>query len=245
MDAFVTRVGPDVERVQALGQRVGKEISELLAYFGEQAEGPEATRPEDFFGYAAARSGRLHVSKLTRAAMNERRQHGVDVLDGAADCGRRSHEASCGQAGYAASETSAVAPSPFDERQHLADECLVQSNQINALLPSRGQVASAAGTRPPHSSADKLLAPVSGPSAAAGELDAAIRSLHHSSVARTRRAEHDRSQQRPLSKMFLDGGANGTTRTVGGATTIGRSRGGDGTIKESEGRRSLASMFVA
>ena len=53
MDAFVTRVEPDVKRLQALGQRVNKEIDELLTYFGEQVQGPEATRPEDFFGCAA------------------------------------------------------------------------------------------------------------------------------------------------------------------------------------------------
>lgn len=123
-------------------------------------------------------------------------------------------------------------------------------SQTNAILPSRTQSSSHAASHPP-SSAGRLLAPAqSGPSAAPGELDAAIRSLHHSSAARTRRAEHERTQreqQRPLSKMFYDGaggGGGGTTKTVcGGGTTVDGGR-GEGTAKAGgEQRRSLGSMF--
>lgn len=53
MEAFVARVEPEVGRVQALGVKVNRELADLLVYFGEKADGPDATRPEDFFGCVA------------------------------------------------------------------------------------------------------------------------------------------------------------------------------------------------
>lgn len=70
MEAFVSRVELDVDRVQALGRRVSKELDELLVYFGEQADGPEATRPEDFFGCARSpRQSLRRGQKLIRLLM--------------------------------------------------------------------------------------------------------------------------------------------------------------------------------
>lgn len=50
MQTFAARVSDPVERLQKLGKKVNEDLSGVLAYFGETTEGPEATRPEDFFG---------------------------------------------------------------------------------------------------------------------------------------------------------------------------------------------------
>jgi diaphanous 1 len=54
MRNFATSAAPSVVRIQKMGVDVDQDLKALLSFFGEQAEGPEATRPEDFFGMVLA-----------------------------------------------------------------------------------------------------------------------------------------------------------------------------------------------
>ncbi|KIM29475.1 hypothetical protein M408DRAFT_8151 [Serendipita vermifera MAFF 305830] len=62
MEPFVRKMEPAVHNLRLSGQALETELQGLLLFFGEAVEGPEATKPEDFFNLVLSFSRALQVS---------------------------------------------------------------------------------------------------------------------------------------------------------------------------------------
>ena len=58
---FVLQVTPTVEALKKMGASVDAEMRSLLVYYGENPDGPDAPKPEDFFALVLAFSSSLQV----------------------------------------------------------------------------------------------------------------------------------------------------------------------------------------
>ena len=61
MEPFFKRMQPIVSSIKAAGDALNSELKELLDYFGEASDGPEGTKPEDFFKLILSFSSALQV----------------------------------------------------------------------------------------------------------------------------------------------------------------------------------------
>jgi hypothetical protein len=61
----VLQVAQAVQALQLMGSKVNEELHELLQFFGEQTDGAESMRPEDFFGMVMSFSSALQVRNTT------------------------------------------------------------------------------------------------------------------------------------------------------------------------------------
>lgn len=59
---FVAEFHPSIEALRKMGEALDADLRTLLMYYGEVAEGPDARRPEDFFGLVLSFSSALQVS---------------------------------------------------------------------------------------------------------------------------------------------------------------------------------------
>jgi hypothetical protein len=64
MQPFVRKMEPSVQALQLSGKALESELRELLSYFGESPEGPDGTKPEDFFNLVLSFSRALQVSLM-------------------------------------------------------------------------------------------------------------------------------------------------------------------------------------
>lgn len=62
MSRFALEATSSVDKIRHKGESIGVELKALLEFFGEATEGPEATKPEDFFGMVLTFSLALQVS---------------------------------------------------------------------------------------------------------------------------------------------------------------------------------------
>jgi hypothetical protein len=62
MSRFALEATSSVDKIRTKGESIGEELKALLEFFGEVTEGPEATKPEDFFGMVLTFSLALQVS---------------------------------------------------------------------------------------------------------------------------------------------------------------------------------------
>ncbi|KAH7102917.1 hypothetical protein BKA62DRAFT_79090 [Auriculariales sp. MPI-PUGE-AT-0066] len=74
MEPFVAQVTPQVQALQNMSSQVNQELRELLVYFGEQPDGAEGIKPEDFFGMVMSFSSALQKAALRCKPSHHQRQ---------------------------------------------------------------------------------------------------------------------------------------------------------------------------
>ncbi|PPQ84655.1 hypothetical protein CVT24_006861 [Panaeolus cyanescens] len=177
MRRFISETTPSVEALKNMGDTVDKELKSLLLYYGEKQDGPEAPKPEDFFGLIASFS-----SSLQKCAL--------EVHDAEAKLGSTpSTPASRPVISPAIQSSSLPVPSVLVQQapeQEGPVEPTIKGSQdattpTGARTPTQGSTGYAAGNR----------------SLGRGDLDEAIRSM--------RTAKRRQRVPRPASKIFLDG----------------------------------------
>lgn len=74
MEPFVRKMEPAVHNLRLSGQALETELQGLLLFFGEAVEGPEATKPEDFFNLVLSFSRALQKAALEVHDSNSKKQ---------------------------------------------------------------------------------------------------------------------------------------------------------------------------
>ncbi|TCD69991.1 hypothetical protein EIP91_005241 [Steccherinum ochraceum] len=64
MQPFILVSGPTVDAIKKMSLSLDAELKSLLTFYGEMAEGPEATKPEDFFSMILSFSSSLQKAAL-------------------------------------------------------------------------------------------------------------------------------------------------------------------------------------
>lgn len=190
MSKFADEAAGTVERIRKMGGEIEGDLKGLLAYFGEQTEGPESTRPEDFFSMV------LSFSLALQKAAAEVTKHLAPPT------------------ASSSKTVSVVRSCPSLPCLHTDLTSLVSQSYRTptTTLKPPGVPASSHLAPPP----TITLAPSSGgaKNVGKGDLDEAIRSLHGGQ----RRERERQDRDRPLSKIFIDGssaGAGSIRGTIG------------------------------
>ena len=164
------------------------ELKALLAFYGETADGPEATKPEEFFGMILSFSSSLQASGISvnlDMLLTIKQKAALEVHDSEVRSRPPTPKVSVEEQDPA-TPTETVSSPPMLYCSRLPFSLLVQTvkgikvNSDNTLKPPPDSQGRAAGR-----------------SIGRGDLDNAIRSMRDG-----RRRERP---QRPLSKIFVDG----------------------------------------
>lgn len=170
---------------------VEAELKTLLTYFGENAEPPDAPKPEDFFGMILSFSSSLQVRTYIldhRHALTSAQQQkaALEVHDAEEKTAPKTPKISV---------DASTATTADEEVRHHAH--LHFSQRLTSHLQTIKNVDKSGNTlRPPPSSQGRA----GGLSVGRGDLDQAIRSM--------RTGKRRARPQRPVSRIFLDGGRN-------------------------------------
>ena len=156
MQPFIRSSAESVYALKALAESTQTKLTEMISYFGESTEGPDATKPEDVFELILSFASSLQKTALEVNATIVQPSPSVVV---------------------ATPDEESVATTPKQEPKELL-------SPADASL--QGSISSV------HLSAGR------------GDLDQALRSL--------RSGRRRPRQERPLSKIFLDGGNNRRSR---------------------------------